>query len=163
RNGSRHVRALAQAERKRALVRSARRGVQRRSSCVGFAAERWVWAVEMESPGAKFVLLALARFADESGFCYPGQPRLAQITGFGERTVRRHLGDLERRGLIRRAARHLEDGTRTSDLYRLMMSPSDGEPAANLAAGERGSRALRTGHVNRPLPARQAANLGRGL
>jgi len=80
------------------------------------------WAWETKLPGTrKLVLLALADMADEHNSCYPGQERLAEMTSMAVITVRRALSELERDGLIVRARRARQDGTRTSDRYRLVV------------------------------------------
>lgn len=77
------------------------------------------WAYELPLIGSqKFVLVALADMADESASCFPGQKRLAAMTGLSVRTVQRALEDLEAHGLITRQRRYAE-GYRTSDRYRL--------------------------------------------
>jgi hypothetical protein len=76
----------------------------------------WAFEQAVEPAGAKFVLVALADGAgDEDYSCISGQERLARMTGQGVRTVRRHLDDLERAGLIVRERRKRKDGSRTSD------------------------------------------------
>lgn len=79
----------------------------------------WAYRQTMPSPGAKFVLVALADMADENDSCYPGQRRLAIMTGQSERTVRRELAELELAGLIVRTRRFDVAGHRTSDRYVL--------------------------------------------
>lgn len=65
------------------------------------------WAFKREiPPGPKFVLVALSNYANEDGYCYPSQARLASLTGMGERTVRRHLRWLEEQSLIQRFKTH---------------------------------------------------------
>lgn len=85
----------------------------------------WAFSVEL-SPGPKFTLLALANFADEDGDCYPGQERLAQMTGQDVRTIQRHLKAMEESGILTRRHQYREDaggrGGRTSDRYRLMLN-----------------------------------------
>lgn len=91
------------------------------------------WAWETKLPGTrKLVLLALADMADEHNSCYPGQERLAEMTSMAVSTVRRSLGELERDGLIVRARRSRQDGTRTSDRYRLVVAAQP----VNLTSGQ---------------------------
>lgn len=85
------------------------------------------WAYELDIDNAnskKFVLVALADMADESFSCYPGQDRLAQMTGTSTRTVRRAVAELEALGLISRLERRRADGYRTSDRYILNVGAS---------------------------------------
>lgn len=102
------------------------------------------WAWELKLPGTrKLVLLALADMADEFNSCYPGQERLAEMTSVAVITVRRALSELERDGLIVRARRARQDGTRTSDRYRLVVGAqpvkmTTGQPdAPNRSSGSR--------------------------
>lgn len=82
--------------------------------------EAITWAYQQNvSTGAKFVLVALADLADEGHSCYPGQAKLATMTGQSERSVRRQLAELALAGFIRRDRRFDRAGHRTSDRYVL--------------------------------------------
>ena len=52
------------------------------------------------SAGAKLTYAMLLKYARELDECFPGQVRLAQDMGNGERSVRRWLKELEQAGLI---------------------------------------------------------------
>lgn len=82
-------------------------------------ASTWAYEQDVQPCGRKFVLVALANFADEDGFCYPSQERLAEMTGQDVRSVRRHLASLDKDGAIKRRARRSKTGQRTSDGYTL--------------------------------------------
>lgn len=111
-------------------------------------AQSWAYEQRAGSAGAKAVLVALAVFADEDGFCYPSQERIAGMTEQGERTVRAHLVSLERAGLISRERRRRPDGTYLNDGFALlapaerlrrnlpMAKSAGGYPVAIVAAGE---------------------------
>lgn len=102
------------------------------------------WAFEQEvPPPLKVILLALADWADGDGVAYPGQKSLAAKTSIAERSLRRHLQDLESMGLIERRRRALDNGNRTSDEYRLIALP------AKMAAGQ----PAKSGGDNRPTVA----------
>lgn len=100
--------------------------------------EAIAWAAKQKagSPGAKLVLIALANYANEDGECWPSQATLAQWTEQGERTIRRHLIDLEQLGLITRKAR-TSSGNFTSDLILLNVSRRPILPAAILTDGQK--------------------------
>lgn len=83
-------------------------------------ATAWAYKQRGLTAGRKFVLVALADFADEQWSCFPGQERLAQMTGQDVRSVRRHIEELERLGLLTRERRFLANGQRTSDRYKLV-------------------------------------------
>lgn len=53
-----------------------------------------------EESGAKLALLALAEFAnsDDGGDCFPGVSTVARLASVKERTIRRHLDNLDGRG-----------------------------------------------------------------
>lgn len=89
----------------------------------------WAIAQRAGGPGPKAVLLALANYADEDGFCFPSQERLARDTEQGVRTVQRQLAWLAQRGLVVKTARGGSGGGRWSNWYRLLL---EGQPA-NLA------------------------------
>lgn len=82
--------------------------------------EAITWAYRQNiTNGSKFVLVALADMADEAHSCFPGQAKLAQMTGQSERSVRRQIAELELAGYITRARRFDKGGHRTSDRYTL--------------------------------------------
>ncbi len=68
----------------------------------------------------KIVLLALADHADQNGICWPGQERLAEVTGLGIRTVRETLKDLESSGLIETNPKHGPTGQRLGTIYKVL-------------------------------------------
>lgn len=92
-------------------------------------ATTWAYRQEITSSGAKFVLVALADFADEAGSCYPGQKRLAEMTGQSVSSVGRHLKALEKMGLVSRERRSTDGGFRTSDRYVLPVNLPSGQDA----------------------------------
>lgn len=84
------------------------------------------------SCGAKFVLVALANYADDKGDCWPSQNALAADTDQSARSVRAHLATLEASGFIERHDRRRPNGSFTSDAFHLRQNP----PAAKSASGE---------------------------
>lgn len=83
-----------------------------------WAASAWALTVTMPT-SSKFVLLVLANFTDEHESCFPGVPRLAETTGYSERSIKSCLALLEHEGLISRERRYTRFGGRTSDRYVL--------------------------------------------
>ncbi|GBD22997.1 hypothetical protein HRbin29_00647 [bacterium HR29] len=71
----------------------------------------------------RLVLVALLRFADERGECFPAVATLASRTGLSERTVQRTLRELEKLGLV--AVEERRGRTRTST-YRLCLEAGKG-------------------------------------
>lgn len=79
------------------------------------------WAFDQDVPPAlKVILLALGDWADGDGVAFPGQKSLSKKTSIPERTLRRHLAELEEMGLITRRRRTSPGGQRTSDEYQLL-------------------------------------------
>lgn len=66
---------------------------------------------EIRPSGRKFVLMALADYADEAWSCFPSVDQLAAYTSQGEKTVRDHLDALDEAGIISRDRHRREDGT----------------------------------------------------
>jgi hypothetical protein len=90
---------------------------------MSIAAISWAWEQKIRST-MKFVLVALADFADSRGeSCYPGQDTIAAMTGISIRAVKTALDDLEKAGLIERTARRFK-GHATTDDYRLFCDPA---------------------------------------
>jgi hypothetical protein len=79
------------------------------------------WALDYAAGSVteKVLLLVLANYANEFGASWPSQKTLADQTALGERTVRRVLADMERRGVIRRIVRRRGNGSRQSDMILL--------------------------------------------
>lgn len=85
--------------------------------------------------GRKFVMMALADYADESFECFPHINTIAEYTAQSERAVRRHLQDLEDEGIISRKRRRREDGTLGG--YRFVINQRQICPEAKLATGQK--------------------------
>lgn len=79
----------------------------------------WAFDMQMESPSAKLVLLALANFADEEGKCWPSQERLAAMSSQSVDSVQRRLKELVELGFITTIRR-----ARKSSVYCVAWSPS---------------------------------------
>ena len=94
----------------------------------------WAFKQEITPAGLKFILVALANYASDDGYCYPSQKKLGELTGQSERAVRGHLATLERRGFIAREERRKEDGTRNSDGFYLVWSKRQILPVVEQAA-----------------------------
>lgn len=69
--------------------------------------------------GRKFILMALADYADEADRCFPSVEHLAGYTSQGESTVREHLRALEQEGWITRERCRNQDGTLGGYRYKL--------------------------------------------
>ena len=78
----------------------------------------WAWDAPLP-PTPKLVLMKLADAADDNDFCFPSIPHVAAKSSVSERTVQRILQDLTREGYMSVEQRFREDGSRTSNGYRL--------------------------------------------
>ena len=75
----------------------------------------WALGTDISDPIEKFVLVALANYADDYGVCWPKQASLKDDCACSERKLRNCLTALEEAGFIRRIERRREDGGRRSD------------------------------------------------
>lgn len=120
---------------------------------MSYRALNWAWEADLPMP-QKFVLVALADMADEKDSCYPGQDRLARMTGTSVSTVRRAVKALEEMGALSRQARGVAGGGRTSDRYALNTNRSICTDRANRS--DEGSKPVtltaETGHSDRGTP-----------
>jgi hypothetical protein len=114
----------------------------------------WAWSVHL-SPTPKLVLMALADEADDDGYCFPSQRRLAAKCSITDRTVRRVLLELTTKGYVRLEMRRRADGSRTSNGYQLAC----GDPPDKMSGGTdtnlRGPRTTVSGGADSdvlPLP-----------
>lgn len=86
------------------------------------------WAKEQTTgaSSSKLVLIVLSDYYDdERGIAWPSIPRLARECEMSERTVYRHLNDLETAGFLVRHRRQNEDGSATSNAYSLRFDRGD--------------------------------------
>lgn len=90
--------------------------------------------MDIRPSGRKFVALALANFADENWSCFPSARKIGAWTSQGERSVRRHLEDLEASGFLVRNRVRREDGS--LGVYRYFIQRPNW-PAAKLASGQK--------------------------
>ena len=71
------------------------------------------------SPRAKSVLIYLKDHANKQGTCWPGIKTIAFGVSLSRSTVKRALNDLEKAGLVEKSSRWRENGSFTSNLYRI--------------------------------------------
>lgn len=67
------------------------------------------------SVGAKLTYAMLLKYARQDDHCFPGQQRLAEDMGAGERSVRTYLNELETAGFLEVK----QQGLGRTNLYRL--------------------------------------------
>lgn len=81
-------------------------------------ASTWAWSLEEVMGSEALVLLALADQANDEGFCWPSQEKLAPKARQSVSTLRRSLRSLEKMGLLTTITRSSTRGRR-SNLYLL--------------------------------------------
>ena len=69
---------------------------------------------------ARVVYMYLKDRADSEGKCWPGIRTIARDLGLSVSTVKRALNDLCREGLVIKEQRWRENGSLTSNLYRIL-------------------------------------------
>ena len=74
------------------------------------------------SVGAKLAYAMLLKYAWNNDACFPGQVKLAEDMGAGERSVRTYLKELEAAGLLEITQR----GLGKTNLYRLFLTVKKG-------------------------------------
>lgn len=85
--------------------------------------EALTWAFRQDLPMTqKFVLVALADYADENGTCFPKHETTAQRIGSTVRTVQRALSALEESGHVTMKHQYRDDGRFRSNRYQLRVS-----------------------------------------
>lgn len=109
--------------------------------------EAITWAFKQQLPTTqKFILVALADYADESGQCFPSHNKTAERVGASRSTVRRAIKQLTEQGYLTYVREQRKDGTFTSNRYSLNLSRGWGHSEPGWAAGE-----PRWGHSEPPL------------
>lgn len=72
--------------------------------------------------GEKSVLLAYCNFTDAHGYCWPGVERIADMTGFSDRGVKKIRKALIERGLLATSSRVNAQGVRTTNITRVNLA-----------------------------------------
>ena len=83
-----------------------------------------VWEYSKQQGSALLVLLAIADFADDDGYCYPSVERLAHKARMSVRNVRYVLRQIEESGEL---VIEPGGGRRRPNRYRVMVQPAEGE------------------------------------
>lgn len=103
---------------------------------MSFKHQSLAWELDLPSAACKLVLMGLSSYANEDGYCFPGQEKLALKTCQTARSVRTHLAWLEEHGFIMRQHRDCITG-RTSDEYLLTLEAT---PPEKFSAGPTGKK-----------------------
>lgn len=70
-------------------------------------------------PRKRFVLYALANYADANGVCWPSYRTLEEWTGYTRRSIIRTINELRELGMIRTQPRMRENGSASSNIIQL--------------------------------------------
>lgn len=92
-----------------------------------------VFAIDVGNPLRKLILLKLADQANDDGECWPSYQRIADACECSRSTVKTHVRELEKAGLLRREFRRTE-GLNRSNIFRLTIK-KDGASADRGRAG----------------------------
>ena len=79
-----------------------------------------VYNDEELSHRAKLVYIFLKDHADKDGTCWPGINTIAAGVSLSRSTVKRALNDLVNAGLVEKSKRWRENGSASSNLYRVI-------------------------------------------
>lgn len=83
---------------------------------------KWAFAQKVGSSTGKAVLVALADYANDEGYCWPSFATLAAKTELTRRAVIAWIEKLEAGGLIVRESCHRQEGGHTSNRYQLLVN-----------------------------------------
>jgi len=86
---------------------------------MSYRAMDWAFEQPIKDAGEKFVLIAIAKHADDNMQCYPSIARLSKLTGLATSTVKLKLKSLEQSGYLQ-VQRRRKNGRKTSNLYFLI-------------------------------------------
>lgn len=108
------------------------------------------------APRDRFVLYALADYADDNFQAWPSHRTLTEWTGYARATVQEALDSLEEAKVITSEQRHRDDGGFTSKVYRINPphAREPGTPAHPAGTPLPGSRADHVTQIGHP-PARE--------
>ena len=84
----------------------------------------WAWHQDLK-PVPKLVLMALADAANDQGTCWPSVATISAKVGVSTRTVQRVIQTLIRRELLTAEQRYRNNGSCSSNWYRLSLQGGD--------------------------------------
>jgi hypothetical protein len=108
-----------------------------------YAVIRWAREQKVRNPRRKLILVDLATYADQDGYCWPGQKTLAEHAECSRSTATRHIGVLADEGKLTIEHRHRADGARSTNGYRLAF---DQEPMSTQANMGDEPKSAQSGH-----------------
>jgi hypothetical protein len=114
------------------------------------------------TPTEKFVLMALCDYASDQGLAWPSLNSLRTWTLLSRRAINTSIASLEAKGLLERRAAMRQNGSQTSNTYRLTFVEADAETADRFFAGRGGVQEVhppRAGGASPELPREQPEEL----
>lgn len=117
-------------------------------------ATTWAVSQKVGSPARKFVLMAICNYANEENEAWPSQKTIAKETEQSAKSVARHIEVLEEQGFFVRSERRRRDGGRSSDTFRLMITPTEQQEAREAFARRKmlGDEATPPGQIVHGVP-----------
>jgi len=110
----------------------------------------WAWTIAL-APTPKLVLMALADEADDRGFCFPSQRRIAEKCNITERSVRRMVGVLTAKHYLA-VVQRFYNRARTSNGYQLAIDHPRTNCPGVPATAIRGDRTASSGGSGHGCP-----------
>src|SRR5680860_316399 len=99
-----------------------------------------VWSLDLPH-NQLWVLMALADYADDDGYCWPSAPKLAHKTGYSERQIRRLVDGLIEGGTIFQNQR---DGRSSETWLKLDNAPGKAAFTPDKMTGGKGASSINT-------------------
>jgi len=104
-----------------------------------------VWKYSQQKQSALLILLALADFANDDGWCWPSIDTLSNKARCSRRTVQETLRRLEKNGEIEV---HLNQGRSGTNLYQVTIDVGDAETAPPISTIKRNTKNRKKGMQN---------------
>jgi DNA-binding transcriptional ArsR family regulator len=124
----------------------------------------WAWRQKVGSATRKLILAKLADCADDDGWSWWRQGRMAEECEVSRSTIQKHLAELRGLGLLQVIEEKREDGGRGANYYRLLGPWTDDPNASHDPPARRSGRGARGMSGGSPrdgqAPAREPGTIG---
>lgn len=104
----------------------------------------WVMGLPGLNSGEHNVLFVLANSANDEDECWPAVAVIARRTGLSERQVRRVTKGLQKKGRLSVYERKMENGYNRSNVYKLLMVPTESQNISYATSFERARQLIRS-------------------
>lgn len=118
--------------------------------------ESWAWKQKCGSPLRKLILVKLAQNADDDGWSWWRQGRMAEECETSRSTIQSHLRELRGKGLIQIYEQKREDGGRGANRYRVMGPWVEATPVQDSGTPARDSGIPPAREAGTPPPGKRA-------